>query len=227
MGEDVKDDTAKLSIKAWGAKFIKQAARRKIQSFAKNNVLTIPGWRMLPERDPTAGGGEPRPSYELDSFQVLYPSAANQLPIRKAALDLINSQIKQAKLTEELGNFVKKHNAQWNPAGEAWDTPAGRKRKAADDDPNAEPRKAAKAIEAKDDCADMPALENKVGKVKKVKSQNQTLCFTTAGELWVWGDTDGVLTADEPLCLVWGEFKRNSEATAVLEKHLCARGAST
>ena len=197
----------KACIQQW----LKTQTRRKLLDAVKEKRVVIDGWVPTPEK---AEDGGQRPTYNLQSFELCFPSAVDLLPIRQTAFEMAEAKFTGQDARKRFMDIVEKHNKAWNPTGHVH----GEKRAAEKPESSERPTKQAKVIAPPSDGpADLDGLEKQRGKYCIYETQGQKVAITLTGELWIFGLKDGEVNDSDAMALVWGGFKMGEEGKKLLE----------
>ncbi|CAJ1395061.1 unnamed protein product [Effrenium voratum] len=212
---EVGQDNAKI------CKWVRKQIRRKLQGYATEGALSVPGW------EPITGFQETRavPQVTEADFTLTYPAASNLLPLRSCILETLANKFTHGDAAAAWAELVSEHNAVWNPSGTPHEET--KKRAASEEASGHHPNKKAKVLESK---AGQPAsLEELIAQKGAVVDLTETvsnahLFFTDDGEIWALADSDTTLSdRGPPLALVYGTFKLNEEASTASKKSSCFR----
>ena len=156
-----------------------------------------------------------RPSYDLQNFSIVFPSAAKQLPFRAAWLEKMQVKIANDEVKKALQTWIGEHDKRWNPSGRPYDESNKRSNPSGGANPG---DVATVLLSESEGPQDLKQLEDKLGAHLQISRQGQLFCVFPNGDLWVWGVEDGEITRDEPLFLVWGQFHLDNSAKALEDK---------
>lgn len=173
-------------------------------------MFSVPGFQNT---EFTANG--PRPTYTESEFKICFPAANGTLPVRKEWLESMKLKFVHPKIVAEFEEAIKLHNKEMNPPGQPYDPSRGLARQA-----EQEPKRDIADPIPEDPTApkDKAELEKRAGILASLTHRGQVFHFTKGGGLWVWGESDDVLSSTECIAQIFGEFVLDAAATKALEK---------
>ena len=208
-----------VSVVQW----LKKRIETLLQDLVERNILQVKDFQHIP----VFGKAESKDSEQglsIDSLQMIYPTAANTVPLKASALARMRRILKDEELAKSWAESVADHNVKYNPSGNPWDDmPA---------ESNTECTRATPldvtVMEAKQPGPANPAeLEKASGGKTNMQAcvrGNLTIYVTAKGGIWAMASEDYLLLPPEfsvrrplILMLVPGTFMTDTAANVQLK----------
>ena len=189
--------------------FLKEASVRILKKALREKIYILDGWMEEDFKASTAP-----PTYDEKGFLATFPSASQHLPFRQEWLTLHEGKFQDATVLSAFKSMVADHDAKFNPSMVPYASEESKKRKAADDQqkPTAD-----EIPHAEGDPTTEDDFLTKNKNTLLIQSLGQEFLFTTTGDMWCWGLVDDVVSDDEPIALVFGNFALSAEADKELQ----------
>lgn len=179
-------------------------------------MYNLPGWDNQAQKE-GPGSVKAKPSLDESKLQVSRPRANGELALKQTFLTTIEVQITNKEAKGDMMEFIQKFNAKVNPSGVPW----REDKRPADGSQGGSALKKGPGSEVPGSkVQEATALsEDELGKEADLEGATKIpgtdlydMYFTGDGAFLVQGLQDGVISVDEPMCIIKGTMLDGNKA---------------